>query len=617
VLKDGKPVKGDRLTDLKVGQVRKLLKENRIDLNKAGPGVAPAIVNGDKGFSWSAEDGVQFTEVNVKPAIPDKRYTRISFQYDERVSRLQRSSTSSGEANVGVPGIFDVQGSYQTDRATRTDKRAVREHKSFSHLIPKARVVFKADKISLTSEFIERVKDAVNKADPAVSLLNEFARYGEFFASDVLLGGRLDYWTEKKLSETYTDSQDYDGFKLATRAKGTIDGVPVEGGASWEIGLSNEQKQTVIKQASSLEFLMRGGHPNAVVPETWIPTLAKFLNWGIAGYNERSLVPTIQYLEANLRAKCIRILRDYFTSNLYFDQTIKAGGLGADKYGEDVGDVSRIVQIKVNHGINIDGLKVTYEFRNGKREEMKEVGRHHGERDDVVGPLDFDEQISSIETAISTKSDHFLRRLAFNTTKGRRFPKSPNDYYGRGEVGEQLEYITIEAPRVCTIVGNAGKIVDSIGLGYRQLKTGVVSREFLLQLEPYLFPMDIPSPIKEMTLRGILIAGKWRKEEEIRYAASDDMRNTLIVELGGHSNQTGEFFWGKRDDELVGMGAIVICILQTKFHDRDWLKAHSCPEHRNALIERIHNFMGEKVEALRQLSDGELVRWGFSITESR
>ena len=231
----------------------------------------------------------------------------------------------------------------------------------------------------------------------------------------------------------------------------------------------------------------------------------------------------------------------------------------------------------------------------------------------MVGPLEFDEEIASVETW----SNNLLRRVAFKTTKGRRFPASPNEFYGRGE-GGKLEYAEIEAPRVCGLVGNSGKVVDSIGLRYRDLADGdhkPKSRNFLIELEPYLFPMNVPSRI-EMTLRGILVAGGWRTAEQLDTISMEDKRNTVIVELGGHSNQDGSYFWGLDNDALVQRGAIVVFLLTTGIHDRSWLKAHSCAEHRDAVIQLIHNARDEPYETLKKLSEGELVRWGFAIKGS-
>jgi hypothetical protein len=186
-LKNGKPVKGDKVSEMKVGQVRKLMKANRINLNKEKYGVAAAFVD-VADLKRAAYDAVQCTEVEVKPAEAD-RITNISFQYDERISRLHRTTTHEGTANVGMPGIFRVESSYRNARATRTDKRVVAQHKSACTMLPKARVVFKDDKITLSDEFVGKIREAAAAKD-AAKLLNVFGRYGQFFASDMVLGGR-------------------------------------------------------------------------------------------------------------------------------------------------------------------------------------------------------------------------------------------------------------------------------------------------------------------------------------------------------------------------------------------------------------------------------------------
>jgi hypothetical protein len=120
-----------------------------------------------------------------------------------------------------------------------------------------------------------------------------------------------------------------------------------------------------------------------------------------------------------------------------------AGATHATQFGYDVGDnVKRIVKINVNHGLNIDGLQVTYELTNGLQKEMPWVGYRKGEHNHTVGPLAFDEEISAIKVGVG--SEMLMRRLAFYTTKGRRFPESETNYYGRGHKDEVLDYTTIE-----------------------------------------------------------------------------------------------------------------------------------------------------------------------------
>lgn len=177
-------------------------------------------------------------------------------------------------------------------------------------------------------------------------------------------------------------------------------------------------------------------------------------------------------------------------------------------------------------------------------------------------------------------------------------------------------YAEIEAPRVCGLVGNSGRVVDSIGLRYRDLADGGSVperwRNFLVLLEPYLFPMNVPSQI-DLSVRGILLAGKWRTADDLDTMSSEDKRNTLIAELGGHSNQDGPYFWGMDDAALAQKGAVVVFLLTTGLRDRKWLQAHSCAEHRAAVVQLIHNARDEPHKTLEGLSEGELVRWGFVI----
>jgi hypothetical protein len=603
-LKNGKPVQGDKVSQMKVGQVRRLLKANRIDLNKEKYGVAAAFVD-VADLQRAAYDAVQCTEVEVKPVEAD-RITNISFQYNERISRLHRTTTHEGTANVGMPGIFRVESSYRNARATRTDERVVAQHKSACTVIPKARVVFKDDKITLSDEFVGKIREAA-AANDAAKLLNVFGRYGQFFASDMVLGGRLNYWTEKKLEDRYDASQDEDQFRLALQARGSIDGVPVEGGGGWGTGLTNEEKNAVIKQAGRLHLKIIGGNEAPITTDKWVPTVAKYLNWKVIGFNSRSLVPIIDYLDDNLRAECIKILKSYFMRNLQLKTTEIVGGTGGKQFGYDVGDVKRIVKIQLNHGINIDGLRVTYELTNGERKEMPWLGYLKGENNDTV-ELAFDEEISSIEVGCSD----VIKRLAFNTTTGRRFPESAKSYYGRGE--GKLQYHKIEAPRVCGLVGSAGAVIDSIGLRYRELaEQGVASRDFLLEMEPNLFPLNIPTQI-EMTVKGILAAGKWRTEAELKGMSAAEKRNCLVIELNKHSNKSEAYFGGFDDEALAGKGAIVVFLKAAGIRTQSQLKAMPDNDHRNTVIQLIHNFTDEPVPKLQRLSDPELVRWGFAIT---
>jgi hypothetical protein len=76
----------------------------------------------------------------------------------------------------------------------------------------------------------------------------------------------------------------------------------------------------------------------------------------------------------------------------------------------------------------------------------------------------------------------------------------------------------------------------------------------------------------EMTLRGILLAGKWRTEEELNHTSTENKRNTLIVEMTQHTNQDGGHFQGMNDEALIGVGAVVVFLREAGIRDDDALK---------------------------------------------
>ena len=111
IMVSGQNVKMDHLGAMKVGQVRNLLSNNNIWMNKK-KGTTLGLVLSQEGFSSASEKGIQCTEVNV--LSPDKtNYFTYSYQYDEFVSRLHMSANSTGETGVGIPLIFDVSASHQ------------------------------------------------------------------------------------------------------------------------------------------------------------------------------------------------------------------------------------------------------------------------------------------------------------------------------------------------------------------------------------------------------------------------------------------------------------------------------------------------------------------------
>lgn len=426
-----------------------------------------------------------------------------------------------------------------------------------------------------------------------------------------MLGGRLTFSSDTTLHESQKQESVKNSFKLAAGARFDLEGVPAEVEGGTGTGTGSDSKDKIIAQAKSLALSVVGGHPSAASSKIgtlgtkWIPTLAKYLNWGVVGFHPQSLVPTIAYLNSDLRSRCVKLLKGYVTSQLQTRETEIVGSQGDERFAPPH-NARRIVKVEVNHGINVDGLQVTYELENGSREVVPWVGHRRGERNDAF-ELSFDEQISSIEVG---QNDGTAHRLAFNTTKGNRHPSA--GFYGRAEV-ESTQ--TLPAPRVIGLVGASSALVHGIGLKYRVLANNLPHRNFLLALEPYLFPTNVPYHL-DLTTRGVLLAGGWRSDE-LSDMSPEAKRNTLIVVLAGSSNQPAGYFQSTpRDDDnraLVEKAAVVVFLLQAGLREQSWLKEHSDIDHLNTLVAFIHSHTDEPVAKLQGLSVGELVRWGWTI----
>lgn len=109
-------------------------------------------------------------------------------------------------------------------------------------------------------------------------------------------------------------------------------------------------------------------------------------------------------------------------------------------------------------------------------------------------------------------------------------------------------------------------------------------------------------------IRGVLLAGKFRTQHELNRMSHEDQRNTLIVELAGHSNQAN--YQSFDDVELAGMGAVMVFLRATGIRDDETLKMMSADDQRNTLIVEIGAQTGIGSQ-LQSLSNLELVLVGL------
>ena len=114
-----------------------------------------------------------------------------------------------------------------------------------------------------------------------------------------------------------------------------------------------------------------------------------------------------------------------------------------------------------------------------------------------------------------------------------------------------------------------------------------------------------------MTLRGVLLAGKWRTEEELNHMPTEEKRNALIVEMSKHTNQDVSHFQGLNNDDLIGVGAVVVFLMRAGIRDLATLRTYSDGDQRNAMVVENNNHTDIPVPTLSGKSNRELVIIGL------
>jgi hypothetical protein len=231
---------------------------------------------------------------------------------------------------------------------------------------------------------------------------------------------------------------------------------------------------------------------------TWVGSLGRYREWRVVGFYQKSLIPIIQLLPSALRDQCMELLREYFVSKLSIQQSGSAGhehgkDLVKDSKAPDPHIVRGITDIEVQHGGCLDRMRLTYDVYNPGQNTTKSfptnwVGSDAGKREHIK--LKKDEEITAIETWTDpTREGGLLQQVAFRTSAGRRFPDTDGTkFYGENRGRKKDVFKTIEAPRVRGITGSNGAYIHRIGLKYAALDANAKSREFLLAMEPFLFP---------------------------------------------------------------------------------------------------------------------------------
>jgi hypothetical protein len=104
-------------------------------------------------------------------------------------------------------------------------------------------------------------------------------------------------------------------------------------------------------------------------------------------------------------------------------------------------------------------------------------------------------------------------------------------------------------------------------------------------------------------IRGVLLIGKFRNHHQLNAMSHDDQRNTLIVELAGHSNQSISSYQALDDDALAGAGAVMVFLRKAGIRDDAALKTMSADDQRNTLIVEIdgQTHLGSRLQGVSNL----------------
>jgi hypothetical protein len=513
--------KRDVLSQMTVGDQILLLAENKIHLSAKSTKKHKEPIGSMYGYRMLAkelkasdESVVRFRALKILPENSN-RIDNFSYAYREYASTLYEKFAFQGHLGAGVPDIFEFSTSASHKTGVVETGENIELHFQASQMIPKARVVFKKTDISLDEEFVEKIKDACNKNDIA-ELLNLLERNGQFVPLSISLGGRIIITESKTVASRSAFDTQKNELHAAAAGKYVYDGVTIKGDAAAGIGKEYERENTLTVQQKTMTMVCIGGDGRQATSQTdelgthWIDTVAPFLGWKITGFEPKALVPIIEFLDKECADKCKAMLRKHFVAHLGVALGKTAGDTGNKTFERDIKNVNRLKSFVVNHDGNVDGMKLNYEVyfgqipggevvsQMGGAPSQDKVGIDRGkDYDSLVPPFEQNgfnpgETVVTIRATVDTKSVRdveILRQAQFITNEGRIYP-NVDGFYGKTKGDKTVE---ITANRVRGFHGSSGGkggsgYLHSIGFLHLKLADNVMGRDYLLAMEPYLFP---------------------------------------------------------------------------------------------------------------------------------
>jgi hypothetical protein len=551
----GRPM--DDLAELTLQQEIDLLNKNNIFLStkQVSPtdqsrlGAMSGYVISDAGLTpaTSFTPALRFTKVKVMETQRGLNQN-TAYSYNEFESHLQRQLATESTVEFGIPKVFKVNTEFGYASSTATHSKDVTIHFAANKWIAGAEVVFDPTDITLDSSFVQAVRDIFDSRQDwdkkAEHLLEHLGQHGEFVPLTRVLGGRMSLTEATTLSDSSTFEATKIRFGLAADARFKINSVPGQAGGGNGTGYWTTDDQSRIEQAKTLKMKCVGG--NAILADSnpihlggeWIDSVATYRLWRTIGFEEKTLVPIINFLPDDLPFRCSTLLRLYIYYHLHTQDTDFAGHRATTKNKDfDEKQLKRsdgkpwaaagkgpngpifqelkkksrgLSQIAVKSEGNVDSMKLSYRVYTGTL-----PGPSGGAADpvwpttEVEGPyygntrsspeetikLSPGEEIRKLEVWIDPDVDRgVMRSLAITTSKGIRYPDAKGFFGANPKPGEsnpmpgKYRHRIIEAPRVRVLRGSFGAFVHSLGLTYLDIDANAKSRGFLLAMEPFLFP---------------------------------------------------------------------------------------------------------------------------------
>jgi hypothetical protein len=108
---------------------------------------------------------------------------------------------------------------------------------------------------------------------------------------------------------------------------------------------------------------------------------------------------------------------------------------------------------------------------------------------------------------------------------------------------------------------------------------------------------------RDLAIRGVLLAGKFRSQHDLNKMSGEDQRNTLITELTGRTNQPVGHYQSMDNVTLAGAGAVLVFLREAKIRTDEQIRHMSDDDCRNVLIVEIaaQTGLGSKLQALNNM----------------